>query len=121
MILCIPTIDDRGLAAPLSAHFGSAPFFTLLDTTTGACEAHPNNGTHAHGACSPVAALAGLRPDAVLCGGMGARAAALLLQAGIRPLLVEAATAGEAAAAFAAGRVQELTPDRACASHGCHF
>ncbi|MFA5028586.1 MAG: NifB/NifX family molybdenum-iron cluster-binding protein [Candidatus Methylomirabilota bacterium] len=120
MKLCIPTLDDRGLAAPLSAHFGSAPYFTLVDTANGACEAHANGGTHAHGACSPVAALSGLRPDAVLCGGMGARAAALLLQAGIRPLLVEAATVGEAVAALAAGRVQELTPDRACAAHGCH-
>lgn len=120
MKLCIPTLDDRDLAAPLSPHFGSAPYFTLVDTATGACETHANGGTHAHGACSPVAALTALRPDAVLCGGMGARATALLLQAGIRPLLVEAATAGEAAAAFAAGRFRELTPDLACAAHGCH-
>jgi predicted Fe-Mo cluster-binding NifX family protein len=120
MILCIPTLDDRGAAAPLSAHFGSAPFFTMVDTATGAVRAHANGGTHEHGACSPVAALAGLRPDAVLCRGMGARAAALLLQVGIRPLLVEADTVSEAAGAFAAGRYRELTADLACTSHGCH-
>ena len=58
MKLCIPTETDAGKNAPLSDHFGSAPFFTLYDTETAAWEAIPNdNHQHAHGACQPLAFL----------------------------------------------------------------
>jgi predicted Fe-Mo cluster-binding NifX family protein len=38
MRLCIPTIDDAGLDAQLSAHFGSAPYYTIVDTESEAFE-----------------------------------------------------------------------------------
>ena len=32
MKLCIPTRTDEGLEATSTGHFGSAPYFTLVDT-----------------------------------------------------------------------------------------
>ena len=32
MKICIPTMDDRGREGMPSDHFGSAPFFTFVDT-----------------------------------------------------------------------------------------
>ena len=51
MKLCVPTLDDAGPAAALSAHFGSAPFFALIDTRSHDVELVANtNARHAHGA-----------------------------------------------------------------------
>ena len=56
-------------------HFGSAPFFTFIDTETMAVEAVRNGGaSHVHGACRPLDFL-GARPvEAVVCRGLGRRA-----------------------------------------------
>ena len=58
MKLCIPTLDDRGLQGTPSDHFGSAPFFTFVDTDTKEVEITRNgNAHHVHGACRPLQAL----------------------------------------------------------------
>ena len=31
MRLCIPVVDDRGMEAGLSPHFGNAPYFALVE------------------------------------------------------------------------------------------
>ena len=72
MNICIPVNADEGLASPVCAHFGSAPFFMIIDTASGACRALPNgNQHHAHGMCQPLAALAGENLDAIVVGGIG--------------------------------------------------
>ena len=32
MNLCIPITEDQGLQSPVSGHFGSAPYFMIVDT-----------------------------------------------------------------------------------------
>ena len=32
MKICIPTADNNGMDAKASAHFGSAPYYTVVDT-----------------------------------------------------------------------------------------
>ena len=60
MHICIPVLDDRGLDSQVSAHFGSAPGFMIVDTESGSCRLIGNgNQHHAHGMCQPLAALAG--------------------------------------------------------------
>ena len=55
MKICIPTMDDRGKEGMPSDHFGSAPFFTFVDTETGEYEAVRNGGSsHVHGSCQPL-------------------------------------------------------------------
>jgi predicted Fe-Mo cluster-binding NifX family protein len=58
MQICIPVMDDRGLDSPVSAHFGSAPAFMIVDTDSGHCRIIANNNHHhAHGMCQPLAAF----------------------------------------------------------------
>ena len=126
MKVCLPISKNLGLESPVHGHFGSAPGFLAVDTETGAAEAILNaNLGHAHGGCSPVKALAGHRPDAVLVGGLGAGALAGLRQMGVRVYLVQPGTAAGAVQQFKEGKLQELTDTATCggqaqgAGHEC--
>jgi predicted Fe-Mo cluster-binding NifX family protein len=44
MKLCIPATEDQGPESPVSAHFGSAKHFVIVDTESGACRR-----VHRHG------------------------------------------------------------------------
>lgn len=121
MLICIPTETNEGLNAQVYGHFGSAPFFTLVETETQVLEIMPNaNAHHEHGSCQPLAALAGKKVDAVVTGGMGARALSGLNAAGVRAYLGVAGTVAELLARFQRQEISELTPLQACTGHGCH-
>lgn len=121
MKLCIPSTGKEGLSANVSGHFGSAPFFTIYDTVSQNVKAVENDNLHhSHGACQPLKALAGEEIDAVVCGGMGARAIMNLNQGGIKAYLGQAGTVQEIVEAFTRGDLVELTPVNACSQHGCH-
>ncbi len=121
MRLCIPTSTDEGAASAVYGHFGSAPFFVILDTETGAVETVENGDAHhAHGMCQPLSRLDGKKIDAVICGGMGMRAVAALRQAGIRAFRAGEGRAADVAGLLSAGKLEEITPENACSSHGCH-
>lgn len=115
MKLCIPTVDDHGPATPLSDHFGSAPFFTIVDSETGAFEAIPNDhARHAPGRCDAARAIAGRGVGAVVCRGLGRRALASLENAGIPAFASSAGSVGGAVDAFRAGRLTRMHDDGAC-------
>jgi len=119
MNLCIPVTEDKGLQSPVSGHFGSAPFFAIVDQDTGACRIIPNSDCHhSHGACHPLATLAGEGVDGVVVSGIGAGALNKLQAANIRVFLSEQPTAGDTLTAFKAGTLRAATPATACAHHG---
>ena len=72
MKVAFPSTQDQGLDSDVYSHFGSAPFFIIVDTETdtqvsvGNCD--PNHG---QGQCQPLAALGGRDVDAVVVGGIG--------------------------------------------------
>jgi predicted Fe-Mo cluster-binding NifX family protein len=35
MRIAVPSVDDRGLESEMSAHFGRAPYYTLVDVENG--------------------------------------------------------------------------------------
>jgi predicted Fe-Mo cluster-binding NifX family protein len=116
MRLCIPTADDRGRAARLSDHFGSAPYFTIVDDASGSVDVIRNgHARHQPGHCDAAEGLASHRVDAVLCLGLGRRALAGLGAAGIRVFMTPAGDVDGALEAFRAGRTVPLTPETACA------
>ncbi len=118
MNLCIPITEDLGLQSPVSAHFGSAPFFMIVDTVGGGFRMVPNqNSHHGHGMCQPLSSLAGEKVDGMIVGGIGVRALGKLQALGIQAFLSEHSTVGEAVAAFKAGTLMPVTPDAACAHH----
>jgi predicted Fe-Mo cluster-binding NifX family protein len=118
MKICIPTMDDRGLEGKVSGHFGSAPFFTLVDTESGACETISKGAHgHEHGACDPVDLLTAHNLDAVVCRGMGRGAIMKLGQAGLNVLVAESENVSEVVAAARSGSLRPLSAQDACASH----
>lgn len=119
MKLCIPTLNDAGLQGIPSDHFGSAPFFTFVDTDTGECQAERNGGAHhVHGACKPLEFL-GARPvDAILCRGLGQRAFARLQGGGIDVYVTLEQDVEGSVQAFREGRLRKLTSQEACHGHG---
>jgi len=123
MKICIPVLEDQGLDSRISAHFGSAPLFMLVDTAGGHCRAIPNhNAHHAHGMCSPLDALRGEHFDSLVVEGIGGGAVNRLQAAGIPVLQAAHRTVGEVVAAFEAGTLLPLGPEGTCGQHrhGAH-
>ena len=125
MKIAIPVADYRGLESVVYGHFGSAPAFALVDSETMSVKAMGNqNQAHVHGACSPMKALAGARPDAVIVGGIGTGALLGLRAAGIKVYRAVGGTVAEAVRQFKTAELPEIEEDGACASHGgdhtCH-
>ena len=119
MKICIPVTADRGLASPVSGHFGSAPVYILVDVETREASALANTrAVHEHGACRPLDALAGQEIDAVVVGGIGAGALMKLQTAGIRVFRAKAPTVGGCLDAFARNEAEEISPGGACGRHG---
>ncbi len=115
MRLCIPTLDDRELAAALSPHFGSAPFFTVVDTESGRCETVGND--HAHhqpGRCDAARQLDPLAADAVLCSGLGRRALARLADQGLEVFLAAVPDVAAALETYRSGELEPMTDELTC-------
>jgi predicted Fe-Mo cluster-binding NifX family protein len=119
MNICIPVIHDMGLESPVSAHFGSAPLFLIVDTEHGTCRAIENrNRHHGQGMCQPLSSLAGENIEGMVVGGIGMGALNKLQAANIRVYLSDFPTAGATVDAFKAGRLKAVTPQTACGHHG---
>ena len=119
MLICVPVSEYRGLESPVHGHFGSAPCFVRVDAATLSVAPLPNGDReHVHGMCSPVRALAGAQPDAVLVGGLGPGALNGLRQAGIRVYRAPAGSVEQAVRQFNAGQLEELVDVATCAGHG---
>lgn len=118
MLVCVPAVTDAGLDSPMAGHFGATPRFALVDTATGACTTIANaNHAHGPGPCQPLRSLEGRAVDCVIVNAIGGGALDQLGRKGIRVVHVAAATVGDAIAALAAGRVEEVTEVRACHDH----
>lgn len=121
MKICMPVQEANGHDSLIYGHFGSAPFFALFDTETKEVAIVNNGlGDHVHGQCMPVDAIRKTGAEAVLCKGMGLRAADLLRDAGIMPYMVDAATVSDAIKQYEAKNVAVLEAGKACQHHGCH-
>lgn len=119
MNICIPVTEDKGLHSPVCAHFGSAPFFLIVDSESGQCRAISNkNQHHAHGMCQPLNAIAGERVDSIVVGGIGMGALSKLMAAGMKVFLAEHPTVQQTVDALKAGKLRPVGLDRACSGHG---
>jgi predicted Fe-Mo cluster-binding NifX family protein len=119
MRICIPTEDNGGLQARAHAHFGSARYFTLVDTETGDVEVLANQGSdHVHGSCSPLRQLRECALDAVVCRGMGRRALATLKAEGIDVYVTQRDVVNDIVQTVNSGESKPLTDLAACQGHG---
>ncbi len=119
MRVCVPTKNDAGMDAFIHEHFGSAPFFTLIDTDTEEVKVIGNsNSHHSHGTCHPMSQLSKFKIDAVVCRGMGRRAVDRLNADGVKTLISDATNVRGAVGQIADGVAEEINPSKACHGHG---
>jgi predicted Fe-Mo cluster-binding NifX family protein len=119
MRICIPVTTRAGLDAHLYTHFGSAPFYAIAETTTGAVMTVSNaDCAHKHGECAPVDTVSHFDIDAVVCSGMGRRAYRALCTAGIEVMLSEAVTVEGVLAAIRDNAVTTPNEEDMCRGHG---
>ena len=124
MKVCFPVQENRGLESQVYGHFGSAPGFVMVDMITNEIAAINNSDQiHQHGACNPVAGLAGHQVDAIVVGGIGGGALQKLHGAGIAVFQAREGTVAENIALFRAKELPEYMPGHTCGghdhSHGC--
>ena len=125
MKICFPVQRDEGIDSSVYNHFGSAPFFMVVDTESNSVVVISNRDQHhAHGACNPMKALDNHHVDAIVVGGIGAGALSRLQQMGISVHKSQAATVRDNIALFTAHQLPALTmqgcggghsADRGCA------
>lgn len=118
MHICIPVTEDRGLQSPICMHYGSAPYFVLVDTETGTCRSILNSAHHHEpGSCHALALFDHAHVDAAIVGGIGAGALNQLRATGIQVFLSNLPTVEAAIAALNNGSLPEAIPEKACAGH----
>ena len=121
MKICIPTETQDGKQAKVYGHFGSAPYFTIYDTEKDVVEIIKNdNEHHSHGMCQPMNALTGKNIDAVVCGGMGARAVQKLNEGGVKTYRAVPGTVADIVGQFSKGSLEVITAENSCMQHDCH-
>lgn len=122
MKLIVPLDSNEGLFFAVSDHFGSAPWYAHVESDSGLFEIVENgNRYHAHGECTPAGQFAGMGASAVLCNGIGARAAAKLQSLGIEIYVAGLApTLADALHRYGNGRMVRMNTRQACSGHDCH-
>ncbi len=121
MTLCIPVEKDEGVGSRICGHFGSAPMFILIDPETMDYDTVVNsNEHHAHGMCTPLAALSSHLIDGMLLNSIGMRALQKLNAMGITVYRSNASTIEDAIREHLEGSLEVMTVDSACAQHGQH-
>ena len=118
MKICLPTQEDKGTDSQVYGHFGSAPYFVLYDAVSKKIETINNKDKeHAHGACHPLSALDDRKVDAIVVGGIGARALMGLNAGGIRVFKAEEGTVQQNVDALVEGKLPEMILQHACQGH----
>ncbi|MBF0207564.1 MAG: NifB/NifX family molybdenum-iron cluster-binding protein [Oligoflexia bacterium] len=118
MRICIPVNENNGVDSTVCAHFGSAPFFMIVDTDSLVCKAVVNtNQHHSHGMCQPLAALKDEDFDGIVVGGIGAGALNKLAAANISVYKTEHATIRETVTAAKNNQLKTFAPNMACSGH----
>jgi predicted Fe-Mo cluster-binding NifX family protein len=120
MKLCLPVTENNGINSPLSEHFGSAPYFIIVDTDTLDCNTIQNtNSHHAQGMCQPLAVLEGNKIDAIVVGGIGTGALNKLHAANIKVFKTAYKNVSDTVKAYKGNLLKEMTLDSTCShNHG---
>jgi len=119
MRIAFPVQEDAGLDSVVHNHFGSAPFFVIVDPGKNSVTSVKNRDQHhAHGACNPMRALDDQRVDAVVVGGIGAGALTGLNRMGISVHRSQAVTIRDNLSLLAALGLPVIELRGSCGGHG---
>ena len=120
MKICIPVKENNGLESIPYNHFGSAPFFLVVDTETNDVTAINNRDlNHEHGKCQPIKAIGGADIDVVLVLGIGAGAINKLNSMGVKVFKANPTSLKENIDLFNDNKLIEFSPANSCTGHNC--
>jgi len=115
--IVIPVLDESGVNARLSEHFGRAPYFAVIDLDeNGRISSQrtvANISEHFGGTGRPPDRILQLRPNTLITYGMGPRALSIFQEAKVAVLRANANTVRDVLGAYDKDKLQELT-------EGCH-
>ncbi len=115
--IVIPVLDESGLSARLSEHFGRAPYFAVIELDENGSIAHvrtkPNVGEHFGGSGRRADFILQLKPNVIITYGMGPRGLSIYQSVRVAVLRANANTVGEVIRAYNNDELEELT-------EGCH-
>jgi predicted Fe-Mo cluster-binding NifX family protein len=126
MKIAFPVEQDQGLESPVYTHFGTAPYFVVIDSESGAQQTINNMHLHHnHGQCQPMEALSGNPVDVIVVGGIGGGALMGLQAQGVRIFRAAEGSVKENFEFMKAGKLPEFAVNMTCAGHqggqgGCH-
>ena len=113
MRIVIPVLDESGLNARLSEHFGRAPYFAVIELDENGHVLNqrtvPNVSEHFGGTGRPPNRILQLEPDAIITYGMGPRGLSIFQNAGVAVLMATTNTVKEVIAAYNKNELEELT------------
>ena len=113
----VPVIDDSGINARLSEHFGRAPYFAVVELDEAGQvtdqKVVANVSEHFGGTGRPPDRILQLQPDALITYGMGPRALAIFQNARVAVLRANANTVKAIITGYNNNALEELT-------EGCH-
>ncbi len=115
--IVIPVLDESGLNARLSEHFGRAPYFAVIELDENGHIANqrtvPNVGEHFGGSGRRADFILQLKPSAIITYGMGPRGLSIYQSVRVAVLRANANTVREVIVAYNKDELVELT-------EGCH-
>ena len=117
MRVVIPVLNETGLDAQLSEHFGRAPYFAVVDLDKDGNVSNqqtvPNVREHFGGSGQRADSILQLKPNAIITYGMGPRGLSIYQSVRVAVLRANANTVGEVITAYNRDELEELT-------EGCH-
>jgi predicted Fe-Mo cluster-binding NifX family protein len=115
--IVIPVINEAGLDAQLSEHFGRTPYFAIVELDEKKQVVNqktvPNIGEHFGGSGRRADFILELRPNVIIAYGMGPRGISIYQDARVAVLRANANTVRQVIAAYSKNELEELT-------EGCH-
>ena len=115
--IVIPVVDETGLNARLSEHFGRAPYFAVVELDKNGQIVNqrtvPNVGEHFGGSGRRADSILQLEPNVIITYGMGPRGLSIFQNVRVAVLRANANTVREVVAAYNKDELEELT-------EGCH-
>lgn len=107
----MPVDEDRGLDSPISAHFGDAPYFAVLELSEGShkVSAVRNPAREGPGSCK-WDLVSELKPDAVAVRAIGRRAYEMLTSSGVKIYIAVGNALRDVLDALKRGTLREFPP-----------
>ena len=117
MKVSIPVMDREGMSANVSAHFGKAPVYAIVDMESGDLKFIDNTSEHMGGKGLPPELLAGAGVNIMLCSGLGPKAVDVFGSLGIQVFVGATGTVQKTLETWQQGKLSSASHLNACTEH----